>query len=130
MDKLDIFQSRFGKMDKFSWWDLERVSADVGTKFTSTKFQYECQTCGVWIALADPQHQEMNIKVEVTWRTLRMITYSIMVHARVLEAYINFSLMYTADHILTLLPIKLFINEYGNPTKLLKLATDKKPFNI
>ena len=34
-DKLDMFQSRFGKKDKFGWWDLERISADAVTKFTS-----------------------------------------------------------------------------------------------
>ena len=26
MHKLDMFQSRFGKIDKFGWWDLERIS--------------------------------------------------------------------------------------------------------
>ena len=31
MDKLDMFQSRFGKIDIFGWWDLERISADSGT---------------------------------------------------------------------------------------------------
>ena len=31
MDKLDIFQSRFGKMDQFGWWDLVRISTDAGT---------------------------------------------------------------------------------------------------
>ena len=31
MDKLDMFQSRFGKIDQFGWWDLERISADAGT---------------------------------------------------------------------------------------------------
>ena len=25
MDRLDMFQSRFGKMDQFGWWDLERI---------------------------------------------------------------------------------------------------------
>ena len=25
MDKLDMFQSRFGKIDEFGWWDLERI---------------------------------------------------------------------------------------------------------
>ena len=25
MDKLDMFQSRFEKMDEFEWWDLERI---------------------------------------------------------------------------------------------------------
>ena len=36
MDKLDMFQSRFGKIDQFGWWDLERISADAVTQFTST----------------------------------------------------------------------------------------------
>ena len=30
MDKLDMFQSRFGKMDQFGWWDLEKIPADSG----------------------------------------------------------------------------------------------------
>ena len=34
MDKLDMFQSRFGKIDQFGWWDLERISVDAGTQFT------------------------------------------------------------------------------------------------
>ena len=34
MDKPDIFQSRFGKIDGFVWWDLERVSVDAGMQFT------------------------------------------------------------------------------------------------
>ena len=42
MDKLDIFQSRFGKIDQFGWWDLEIISADAGTQFTSTEFKDEC----------------------------------------------------------------------------------------
>ena len=39
MYKLDMFQSRFGKIEKFGWWDLEKISADVGTHFTSTEFK-------------------------------------------------------------------------------------------
>ena len=53
MDKLDMFQSRFGKIDQFGWWNLERISADAGTQFTSTKFKDKCQTCGVCLALLD-----------------------------------------------------------------------------
>ena len=30
MDKLDMFQSRFGKIDQFGWWDLERIPASSG----------------------------------------------------------------------------------------------------
>ena len=43
MDKLDMFQSKFGEIDQFGWWDLERISADTGTHFTSTEFKDECQ---------------------------------------------------------------------------------------
>ena len=39
MDKLDMFQSRFGTFDKFGWWDLERISADAGTQFNSTELK-------------------------------------------------------------------------------------------
>ena len=31
MEKLDIFQSRSGKIDEFGWWDLEIISEDAGT---------------------------------------------------------------------------------------------------
>ena len=44
MEKMDMFQSRFGKIDEFGWWDLEIFSADAGTQFTSTEFKEECQS--------------------------------------------------------------------------------------
>ena len=61
MDKLDMFQSRFRTMDQFGWWDLETISVDAGTQFTSTEFKDECQTRGVRLTLAAPEHQEMNV---------------------------------------------------------------------
>ena len=80
--------------------------------FTSTDFKEECQNCGVHLSLAAPEHQEINRQVEVTWRTLHTISHSFMVHARVLEAYIHFTLIYTTDHIFPVLPIKDMINKY------------------
>ena len=77
--------------------------------------------------LAAPEHQEMNGQVEVTWRTLRTVAHSLMVHARVLEACIHFALMYTTDHIFPILPIKDIINEHGDPKTPHKLATGTKP---
>ena len=68
-------------------------------KFTLTKFKEKCQTRGVHLTLAAPEHQEMNGQVGVTWRTLRTISHSLMVHAIILEAYIHFALMYMTDHI-------------------------------
>ena len=69
----------------------------------------------------------MNEQVKVTWRTLRTITNSLMVHGRVLEAHIHFVLIYTTDHIFLVLPIKDMINEDSDPTTPFKLATGTKP---
>ena len=63
MDKLDMFQSRFGKIDESGWLELEIISGDVGTKFTLTEFKEECQTLRVHLKLASPEHQEMKGKV-------------------------------------------------------------------
>ena len=79
------------------------------------------------MTLAAPEYQEMNRQVEVTWKTLRTIVHSLMVHDRVLEAYIIFALMYTTDHVFPVLPIKYPINEKMDPTMPFKLATGKKP---
>ena len=62
----------------------------------------------------------------MTQRTLRTIAKYLMVHDRVLEAYINFALMYTTDHIFPVLPIKDLINEDDDPTTPFKLATCMK----
>ena len=69
----------------------------------------------------------MNGQVKVTRRTLRTIVHYLMVHATVLEAYIDLALMYTTDHIFPVLPIRDLINKDGEPTTPFKLATGKKP---
>ena len=79
------------------------------------------------MTLAAPEHQYMNGQVEVTCRTLRIVSHSLMVHARVLEVYIHFALMYTTDHIFPVLPIKDLINEDGDPKTPHKLETGTKP---
>ena len=127
MDKLDMFQSRFGKIYQFGWWYLERISSDAGTQFTLTEFKDECQTRGVRFKLAAPEHQEMNRQVEVTWRTFRTVAHYLMVHAIVPEVYVYFVLMYMIDHIFPVLPIKYLINKDGDPTTPHKLATGTKP---
>ena len=63
----------------------------------------------------------------MTWTTLRIVAHSLMVHARVSEAYVHFVLMYITDHIFPVLPIKDLINEDGDPTMPRKLATGTKP---
>ena len=79
------------------------------------------------MTLSAPEHQEMNGQVEVTWRTLCTVAHYNMVNARVLEAYIHFTLMYTTDHIFPVLTIKYMINNDGDPTTPHKLATGTKP---
>ena len=52
MHKLDMFQSRFSKIDKFGWWGLKIISADAGIQFISTEFKEELQTFRVFLTLA------------------------------------------------------------------------------
>ena len=54
MDKLHVFEFIFGKIDKFGWWYLERISAEAATQFTSMEIQEECQTRGVHLTFAAP----------------------------------------------------------------------------
>ena len=53
-----------------------------------------------------------------------------MVHAQVLEAYLHFALVYTADHTFPVILMKYLTNEDGKPTALFKLATGTKTFSI
>ena len=57
---------------------------------------------------------------------MHTFAHSLMVHARVLEAYVHFALMYTTDHIFPGLPIKYLINKDGDPKMPHKLATGTK----
>ena len=79
------------------------------------------------MTLEAPEHQDMNVQVEVTWRTLRTVARTLMVHARVTEVYVHFALMYTTDHIFPVLPIKDLINEDGDPKTPHKLAIGTQP---
>ena len=69
----------------------------------------------------------MNGQVKSYTEKLRTISNSLMVHARVLEAYINFTLIYTTDHIFPVLPIKDMVNEDGDPKTPHKPSTGTKP---
>ena len=126
MDNLDKFQSIFVKIDKFGWWDLERISADAGVKFTSTDSKEECLTCEVHLTLAATEHQEMNGQIKVTRRTLCTMSFYLMVPARFLEAYIHLALIYTTYHIFLFLTINDMIKKEGDPTTPFKLATGTK----
>ena len=69
----------------------------------------------------------MNVQAKLTWRTFCTIIHSILVHVRVLEAYIHCALIYTKDRIFPVLPIKYLINEDDKPTTPFKLAAGTKP---
>ena len=109
MENLDMFQARFGKVDEFGWWDLEIIHTEYGSQFTFKEFQASLYVRVVRLELAASDHQEMNGQAEVTWRTLRTIAHSTMVHALVSYEYMHFSLMYMTDHIFPVLPIKYLV---------------------
>ena len=47
MDRLDMFQARFGKVDEFGWWDMERIQTYAVTQFNSKGFQGDLYIRGV-----------------------------------------------------------------------------------
>ena len=57
MDKLDMFQARFGKLDGFGWWQMDGIQTVSGMYFTSKDFQEGLYVRGVHLALAAPDHQ-------------------------------------------------------------------------
>ena len=57
MGKLDVFQSIFGKVDEFGWWDMEIIQTDAGMQFTSKEFQEVLSVHGVLLALLAPYHR-------------------------------------------------------------------------
>ena len=75
MYKLDTFQAIFVTVYEFVWWDMEIIQTDAGMKFISKEFQEGISIHGVQLALAIPDHQEMNVQVEVTWKTLKIIEH-------------------------------------------------------
>ena len=123
MEKIDMFQAIFGKLDEFGWWDMERIQTDAGMKFTSKVFHKVISIHAVKLSLEAPNHQETNDKFELIWKILQTTSYSIMVNIRVSDEYIYFSLMYTTDPILLVLKIKHFVNQDGETTAPHKLAT-------
>ena len=73
MDRLDMFQERFGNVYKFGWWGMERIQTDSGSQFTSKEFQEDLSIYVVRLALSEIDHEEMNGQVEVTCKILRSI---------------------------------------------------------
>ena len=67
MDKLDMFQEIFGKVDEFGWWDMEIIKTDTGTQFTSKEIQEGLSVHRVQLSFVSTDHQETNIQFEVTW---------------------------------------------------------------
>ena len=100
MDKLDMFQVRFGRVDGFRWCEVEIFSADAGTQFTLIEFQYKCHTRNIRTTLEALKHQATNRKIEVIWKTFCTIAHSLMVNALFLEVYIKFCInVYSRSYI-------------------------------
>ena len=126
MDKLDMFQARFGKVDEFGWWGSEWIQTYAGAQFTYKDIQEVLSVRAVWLALVAPDHQEINVQVEVTWWTLQTISHSIIVHTRVLDKYIHFNLYKRLIIYFPSYQMKRLINQDVEPTTPHNLASGTK----
>ena len=50
MEKPEMFQERFGKIDEFFWWYMDRIQTGAGVQFTYKEFQEGLPVCVVWVA--------------------------------------------------------------------------------
>ena len=57
IDKIDMFQVRFGEVEKFGWWDLEQIQNDSITQFIYKRFQEGLSICIVQLTLSTLDHQ-------------------------------------------------------------------------
>ena len=62
-----MFQARFGKVDEFCWWDMDRIQTDTSTQFTSKEFQEGLSVSVLRLELLVPNDQERNFQVELIW---------------------------------------------------------------
>ena len=63
-------------------FDIHRIKSDAGTHFTSAEFQLACADSRIAVSLAAPKHQEQNHYAERSWKSVKILTDKIMVHAR------------------------------------------------
>ena len=47
IDKINMFQAIFGKVDEFGWWNMEKIQSDTGTQFTSKDIQERLSVHGL-----------------------------------------------------------------------------------
>ena len=52
MDKLDMFQEIFVKLDELGWWDMKIIQTDTVMQFTSKEFQLCISVHGLRLVLA------------------------------------------------------------------------------
>ena len=66
MDKLDMFQARFGKFDEFGWQGFQIFQTDSGSKFSSKESQEGLYVRILLLTLVAPYNQEIDDQFEVT----------------------------------------------------------------
>ena len=57
VEKIDMFQARFGKVYGFGWWYMAKIQTDDDMQFTSKEFQEDIYVRGVRLALSAPDHR-------------------------------------------------------------------------
>ena len=71
---------------------LTDIRTDADSVFMSEEFRNGCLLIGVDVTHAAPRHQEMNGLAERSWRSIRDLAFSMMVHAHVGDEFYDFAL--------------------------------------
>ena len=99
-----MFQARFGKVDEFGWWDMERIQTDAGTQFIPKDFQYSKTS----IRGTRPKENYFPSRSDIA-NIVNYCTFNYCARKVFIE-YKRFAVIYTTDHICSFLPIKPLVD--------------------
>jgi uncharacterized protein YdcH (DUF465 family) len=89
----------------YGYLNTEKIRADAGSQFTSSKFAEYCIQNGIKLGLAAPKKQYQNHLAERTWQTVTSTARSLLIHARLPDTFWFHALVYST-YIFNALPVR------------------------
>jgi len=123
---LQQYQADNKPAETFGFISLEKIRADAGTQFTSSKFANHCRAQGIHLSLAAPKKQYQNHLTERTWQTTSTMARALLVHACLPDIFWYHALMY-ASYIFNVLPVRGVKNDQDYPSTPHELFFQEKP---
>ena len=123
---INQFITEHGNVSSLQYTDVNRIKADAGPQFASKEFQKFCNDNLIQLTIAAPEHQESNHGIECVYRTIQQMTRSILIHARLDNAFWYHAARY-AIHVYRAMPWKRCILPCGTQSTPYEMFKQEKP---